>query len=113
MPPYTDWFACFYSLITYLIINQLCKNQAAHFEKNKENENGQNPIQGFEMGAQQRKENENNHEQSQNMGLGISIEDFEMRAWQLNGQRTTHRQSTPVQIPQMVIQNPIQDDERV
>ena len=46
------------------------------------------------------------------MGVGIQIEDLEMRAWQPNGQKTTLRQSTPVQIPQMGIQNPNQDDER-
>ena len=71
----------------------------------------QNPIQGFEMEAWQRKGQENNPDQSPHMGVGIPIEGFEMRAWQPNGQGTAHEQSAPVQMPPPEVQNTIQDYE--
>ena len=69
----------------------------------------QNSIQGF--GTLQLIEQENDHEQSSaQMWLRNQIQEFEM-AWQPNGQEKVHKQS-PVQMPPLGLQNPIQDYER-
>ena len=80
----------------------------------------QNPIRDYEMGAW----HTNAHEQSPVPMAPIEAQNtiqeyedfqkqgFQMGAWQTKSQENGHEQSTPVHIPQMGIQNPIQDDVR-